>query len=151
MAQTFIKTGKPFVIGKGENRWNQIHVADLAKLYLKLSEAAVAGGRPATWNEEGYYLSQNGEFVWGDVMKVVALEAKKQGFLHDANLTEETVDEANEIGGFPPYAFASDSRGKAVRARNLLTWEAREGSLMDEIPAIIRDEGELLAFEKVHA
>ena len=31
-------------------------------------------------------------------MKAVALEAKKQGLLHDANLTEKTVDEANEIG-----------------------------------------------------
>ena len=83
-------------------------------------------------------------------MKAVALEAKKQGLLHDANLTEKTVDEANEIGWFPPYAFFSDSRGKAVRARKLMTWEAREGSLIDEILAIIKDEAELLAFEKVH-
>ena len=52
-AESFMQNGEAYMTGKGENMWNQIHVKDLSKLYALLGEAAVAGGPPATWNDQG--------------------------------------------------------------------------------------------------
>lgn len=151
VTKKFLELGQGFVIGNGKNRWHEVHVADLSRLYLRLGEAAAAGGQPATWNNEGYYLAENGDFVWGDIMRAVAKEAKKQGFLKSDEVKEMSQAEVDQIGRFPPYAYASDSRGKALRGGKLLAWQRTERSLLDEIPTIVEDEARRLKLVKGHA
>lgn len=62
-ARAFIQHQKAFMVGKGDNVWHEIFINDLAQLFLLLTEAAVNGGGPATWNNEGYYLAENGTVV----------------------------------------------------------------------------------------
>lgn len=140
-----------FRVGKGENRWDEIHVTDLARLYVLLGEAAAAGGSPATWNEEGYYLTENGSYTWGNVMSALAKEAHKQGFLPSAEVKQLSVEEANAISTFFPLIFGTDVRGEAVRGKKLLGWQPREHGLMEEIPNIVSDEAKAMGLVKGHA
>lgn len=150
-AEAFLNKQQAFMIGKGENRWDEIHVVDLAKLYLRLGEAAAAGGSPATWNDQGYYLAENGNFAWGDVVKAVAKEAHKQGFLPSAEVMKLSVEEANNINPFLAIGLGTDVRGQSLRARKLLALQPKERSLMEEIPTIVADEAKLLGLLKTHA
>lgn len=147
----FLKRKKGFTIGKGENIWHQIHVKDLSKLYLALGEAAAAGGPPATWNDQGYYLAENGAFVWGDILKAIAKEAHNQGLLPSADVDAVTPEEANKYWDFAGFAVGSNSRGEAIRGRKLFGWKPQEASLMEEVPAIVTEEAKALGLIKSHA
>ena len=52
-----IKTvGAPFYAGDGTNTRSWVHIEDLMTVYLKLVEAAVAGGEGAEWNDKVHFL-----------------------------------------------------------------------------------------------
>ena len=59
--------------------WANVHVEDLSDCFLKLVEAAAFGGGTATWNQEGYYFTENGEHVWSDMSKLISKDAHKKG------------------------------------------------------------------------
>lgn len=62
IAEYTIKNGESFQVGKGENVWSTIHVADIAKLFVSLLSAA-ADGKNDVWNEDGIFLPENGQIV----------------------------------------------------------------------------------------
>ena len=150
-AEAFLKIGQAFMVGKGENKWHHVHVADLARLYILLGEAATAGGPPATWNEQGYYLAENGSIAWGEIMTALGKEAHKQGVLPSAEVKQVSVDWADKAPPFPTKSTGSDSRGDSIRGKKLLGWQPRERSLLDEIPTIVSDEAKALGLIKGHA
>lgn len=150
-AEVYMQNKQAFMVGQGENIWHEVHVADLSKIYLALGEAAVAGGPPATWDDQGYYLAENGSFVWGDVLKAVATEANKQGFLPSAEMKHLSHEEASKLSWFISLATSTDSQGQAIRARKLLGWQPKEKSLMEEIPTIITSEAKDLGLIQGHA
>ncbi|KAK2027499.1 NAD(P)-binding protein [Colletotrichum zoysiae] len=134
-------------IGRGLARWNNVHVRDLSAVFALLVEAALdparKGGDDAgeLWGERGYYLTENGEHVWGELSEAVGREAHAQGLLGEPEVRELSFDEAVESpAGFEAASWGMNSRGRAVRARKVLGWEPREGSLEDEIPTIVRSE-----------
>ncbi|KAF8247493.1 NAD(P)-binding protein [Wilcoxina mikolae CBS 423.85] len=92
LVQLTLKRGKAFTVNGGKNRWNNVHVRDLARLYLMLTEAAVNGGAGADWNQEGYYFCENGEHVWGDVSREIA----KRGWTPKEAPLWDTLDETIE-------------------------------------------------------
>lgn len=63
MTRASLERKRGFVVSEGRNRWANVHVRDLADVYVKLAEAAAAGGGAASWNADGYYFAQNGEHV----------------------------------------------------------------------------------------
>lgn len=63
LTNKILQRKRAFQVTEGKAIWSNVHVDDLAKLYLLLTEDAVAGGKKATWGAEGYYLSENGEHV----------------------------------------------------------------------------------------
>lgn len=135
----------------GQARWTNIHVYDLSKCYLKLVESAVAGGSRATWGKEGYYFTENGEHVWGEMSDFVAREAFKQGLIPSANVLSITSDEANRLTGFGAALWGANSRGRAVRARKVLGWTPVEADMIHEIPGIVASEARLLGLTEGHA
>jgi len=54
--------GQPYMVGKGESAWSNVHVHDLGKLFSLLLQAAVEK-REGLWNENGIYLPENGSMV----------------------------------------------------------------------------------------
>lgn len=144
LAAAVLKRGKGFLVGKGENVWHQVHVQDLSNVYLALGEAAAADGGKATWGDEGYYLAENGSFVWGDIQRAVAKSAFDQK--HITSPEVESLDDAQttEILSVGLYAWGSNSRGQSIRARKLFGWEPKQAKLIELIPDIVALEAKAL-------
>ncbi|KAK5459862.1 hypothetical protein LTS15_003991 [Exophiala xenobiotica] len=149
--EAFLKNKQAFKVGKGENVWHYVNVQDLSELYLLLGEAAVNGGSPATWNEQGYYLAENGPFVWGEVLQTIANIAHKEGLIPSATLKSYTAKEADEIMPFASYSIGTNSQGVSVRGKKLLGWKPKMGSIQDELPIAVDSEAHLLGLKKSHA
>ncbi|EXJ91034.1 hypothetical protein A1O1_04141 [Capronia coronata CBS 617.96] len=149
--EAFLKHKKAFKVGKGHNVWHYVHINDLSKLYLLLGEAAVNGGPPATWNEEGYYLAENGEFVWGDLIQELADAAHKKGVLPDSEVESLTPDETGRLLPFGPVSIGTNSRGISIRAKKLLGWKPTMPSIHDEVANAVEIEARRLGLIKGHA
>ena len=146
-----IQQGHGFHVGAGKTYWSNVHVQDLAQCYLKLVEAAINGGKPATWGPEGYYFTENEDFVWGDVSQWVATEAKKQGLIKDDKVQSFTKEQADGLTTWGSAMWGANSRARAVRARKLLGWEPKCASLKDTIPKTVAYEAQRLNTEPGHA
>jgi nucleoside-diphosphate-sugar epimerase len=147
LSAAVLKRGKGFLVGKGENVWHQVHVQDLSNVYLALGEAAAAGGGKATWGDEGYYLAENGPFVWGDIQRKVAEEAFAQKFIKSPEVDSLDDVQTNDILSFGTYAWGSNSRGHAIRARKLFGWDPKQPKLIDLIPEIVALEAKGLGLK----
>jgi nucleoside-diphosphate-sugar epimerase len=131
------------IIGQGKARWNNVHVADLAQLFVLLTEAAVNKNTDAQlWNQQGYFLVENGEHVWSDLARLMGEKAVGLGLVDKKSLDEQSLgkDKAIEQAGFEAVSWGFNSRGKAVRARNALGWTPKGESIEDCVEGILRDE-----------
>ncbi|KAH0846085.1 putative nucleoside-diphosphate-sugar epimerase [Fonsecaea pedrosoi] len=148
---SFLKRHKAFKVGKGENIWHEIHVQDLSNLYLLLGEAALNGGSPATWNDQGYYLAENGPFVWGDLIQEIANVAHKNGLLPEATVESLSPAEAETFLPNARLLMGTNSRGVSIRGKKLLGWKPAMHGIMEEIPECVESEAERLGLIKRHA
>ncbi|KAK5174653.1 uncharacterized protein LTR77_001735 [Saxophila tyrrhenica] len=158
LARVTLEKGHGVQVGKGETLWSNVHVHDLSDLYVKLVENAAAGeslaewpGKPALWGKEGYYFAENGEHVWGDISRLVAKEAKKQGYIKTDEVKTVSSEEASELTPFGQAIWGANSRSRAKRAREVLRWEPKGASLEDEIKASVEWEARKLGVEPGHA
>lgn len=150
-AESFMKTKTAFTIGKSTNIWHQVHVHDLSKLYLLLGEAALNGGPPATWDDQGYYLAENGEFVWGDVLRAIAKEISNRGLVKLDEIKELEPEEAEKLYPRSKYGIGTNSRGVSIRGKKLLGWQPKERSLLDEVPTLVESEAVRAGLIEGHA
>ncbi|KAL4870582.1 hypothetical protein BDV12DRAFT_195305 [Aspergillus spectabilis] len=132
-----LKRKKGFLVGEGKNYWHQVHVQDLSDLYLRLGDAAATGGGKATWNDKGYYLAENGPFVWGDIQRAVARAAYEKKLIPSPDAEPISDAEVKELNEFGLYAWGSSSRGWSYRGKKLLGWSPSKPSLLELIPSII--------------
>lgn len=128
-----------------------MHVNDLSDCYLKLIEAAVAGGGKATWGKEGYYLTENGTLIWGDMSKVVAVEAHKQGLIPTDKVVSVSNEEVDRLRNHGSLLWGANSRGTALRARKLLGWSPRGKRVEAETPQLVQEEARNLGLIIGHA
>lgn len=152
MTAATLKRMKGFVVGEGKNRWTQVHVQDLSELFLALVTAALSpDGGKATWNQEGYYFAENGEFCWGDIGRKIADIAFKNKLINHEGIDNVSKEEADQMRPFGSYLWGTNSRCKAIRAKKLLGWTPKQKSLFDLLPEIIDDEAKLLGRTRQHA
>ena len=147
---TFQK-GHGVQVGAGKTYWTNVHVHDLSDAYVALVEAAAAGGGRASWNSEGYYFTENGEHVWGDIAKLVAKAAHKQGLIPSEEVKVIPNEEVNELEPFGLGLWGANSRCRAIRARKILDWTPKGRSLEDEIPHTVAFEADLRGLVQHHA
>jgi nucleoside-diphosphate-sugar epimerase len=150
-AKATLQRKQGFLPLKGDNVWHGVHVHDLSNLYLLLGEAAAIGGGKATWNENGYYFAENGSFTWKSILERIAQIAKEKGLIGSDETPSLTADELAVLHPYGLYLLASNSRGRAVRAGNVLGWKAEGRSLQDELPTIVEGEARALGFIEGHA
>ncbi|GME38239.1 NAD-dependent epimerase/dehydratase [Neofusicoccum parvum] len=145
LARISLEHKKAPIIGAGKTYWNNVHVHDLSDLFVLLAEAAAAGdNNPELWGEKGYFLAENGEHVWGELSKQVAVEATKAGYFDAPDTFSLDKDEAFKLADFQALSWGMNSRGKARRARKFLGWSPKAPSLEKELPGIVKSEHELL-------
>ena len=108
-------------IGAGANIWSNVHISDLVNLYLRALENGPAGA---------FYYAENGE----NSMRALA-EAISRMLGYGGRTEKMSVDDAiAEWGeGGARYTMGSNSRVRAVRAREELGWSPSATSLLDEI------------------
>ena len=108
-------------IGRGENIWSNVHIDDLAELFLLALAKAPAGS---------FFYAENGEAS----MKATAQAISRM--LGMGGRTEAwPLDEAAKAWGreSAEFTFASNSRVRAAAARRLLSWQPRGVTLLDDI------------------
>ncbi|HET7806442.1 MAG TPA: NAD-dependent epimerase/dehydratase family protein [Pseudolabrys sp.] len=115
------KFGVPKHIGPGENRWSNVHIDDLIKMYALAIEKAPAGT---------FYFAENGENSMREICEAIG-RMLGQGGRTQAMTVEEA---AGEWGAGPANdTMGSNSRVRATRARRELNWRPMGPSLIEEI------------------
>lgn len=139
--QPFIKRGRVFVLGKGDNVWNNIHIQDLTKLNLLLAEAAVnGGGGTATWNKTGMYLAENGTHVSREMLRLASQVLHRKGVVSSAEPEFLTLEQGKDIDQWIKIMIGADSQGVGQRARKLLNWQPTMQPFEQEIEHDIERE-----------
>ena len=114
------KSGVVRVVGRGVNRWSNVHIADVAALYSLALAKSPAGS---------FYFVENGEASYGEIGAAIA---KRLGL---GPVQSWSVEEATrEWGvGHARYSFGSNSRVRGLRARRELGWEPKHASVTEWI------------------
>ncbi|KAK6349084.1 hypothetical protein TWF730_009843 [Orbilia blumenaviensis] len=145
--EAFVKHGKGFTVGKGENISSNVHVEDIVDLYVLLVEEAMKeGGGKATWGRDGgWYFVENGKHTWGDVARETVKIAHEKGYLESREVEELGVEQAKKLSMLGAYLWGANSICRASRARSELGWTPRkepiEETLSEEIETIAKRLG----------
>lgn len=115
-----VANGKGVYVEKGESIWSNVHVADLAELYLKALEKAPAGSA---------FYAENGE---ASFKEIAAAMSGKLGVQETLSLS---MNEAISIFGadMAHYGLASNSRASSEKARQMLGWQPSINGIFDYI------------------
>jgi nucleoside-diphosphate-sugar epimerase len=117
LANNARKHGFVQVVGRGVNRWSNVHIDDLADLYLLVLTKAPAGA---------FYFAENGEASFGEIGEAIAA---RLGLGPVQSLPAELA--AEKWGDSRAYySFGSNSRVRAKRARRELGWTPRHTSVI---------------------
>ncbi|OPA86278.1 epimerase [Pseudomonas fluorescens] len=103
------ESGVVRVVGSGVNRWSNVHVLDVAELYLLALQKAPAGA---------FYFVENGEASFLEIGQSIARRLKLEP------VAFWTVEQAATRWGYlhAHYTFGTNSRVRAKRAREELGW-----------------------------
>jgi nucleoside-diphosphate-sugar epimerase len=114
------KSGIARYVGKGVNVWSNVHIKDVAELYLLALKKAPAGS---------FYFVENGEASYKDIVAAIA----KRLCLGEPQPwpIEEAIKEWGY--GHAVYSFGSNSRVTADKARRELGWQPKHPSVFDWI------------------
>jgi nucleoside-diphosphate-sugar epimerase len=112
-----VAAGRVRVVGKGLNRWSNVHIDDLVDLYELVIEAAPPGS---------FYYAENGEASFREIGTAIA---HRLGLPAVESWDAETAAQQWGIGR-AYYTFGSNSRVRAARARAELGWHPTHASVL---------------------
>lgn len=82
------------MIGKGLNVWPNVHIDDVADLYIVLFDAILSGAPPPGHGREGFYFGENGEHKLYDISKAISqalVELGKGGDPEPTSFSDEEI------------------------------------------------------------
>jgi len=126
--KTAIKNGVVNYVGNGKHVWNNVHVLDLADLYLLLLRKIQAGAAPL--GTDGYFFAENGENDFVQIAEGISKHLKENGV--NAGTASADGKELEIFGPWARLALGYNSRGKAEKAR-ALGWKPSRPSLLDTL------------------
>jgi len=115
------KAGVAKHIGSGENRWSNVHIDDLVRLYIAAIEKAPAGA---------FYFAENGENSMREACEAVSRMLGFGGRTESMTVEEAAVEWGE---GAANDTMGSNSRVRAKRARAELGWRPKGRALIEEI------------------
>lgn len=113
------KAGVPRHVGRGLNIWSNVHIADVADLYLLALDRAPAGS---------LFYAENGEANF----KSVAQSIGRMLGLGDKTQDWPIGEAVDGLGPGAYLSFGSNSRVRGKRSREL-GWQPKQGTLAEEI------------------
>jgi nucleoside-diphosphate-sugar epimerase len=110
-------SGVVHIVGTGVNRWSNVHIEDVADLFVRAFERAPAGS---------YYFVENGEASFFDIGASIAL---RLGFGQVVPWSaEEAAKRWGEMHAY--FTFGSNSRIQSTKAREELGWAPKHSSAL---------------------
>ncbi|MEO3801609.1 NAD-dependent epimerase/dehydratase family protein [Nonomuraea sp. B1E8] len=113
-------SGSVQYVGAGGNIWSNVHLDDVADLYLLALEKSPPGT---------FYFVENGEESFAAITKAIA---RRLGLPGPRPWNPDSADNVWNPQ-FAMHALGSNSRVRAIRARDLLGWRPRYHSILDWI------------------
>ncbi|KAF9807202.1 hypothetical protein IEO21_08317 [Rhodonia placenta] len=109
------------VVGLGKSIWANIHIHDVADLYIVLFDAITANPEGVGHGWEGFYFGENDEHTWYDVGKAISKALVDVGIGGTDGPTELTDEELTRYWGSVDAAVhvGSNSRCRANRGRSI--------------------------------
>ncbi|WDF53022.1 NAD-dependent epimerase/dehydratase family protein [Paenibacillus sp. KACC 21273] len=96
-------------IGEGVSRWSNVHIEDLADLYLLALNKAPSAS---------YFYAENGENTFVELAIAMSTSIGYPNHIQSWKLEDAT----QELGLMARFFFTSNSRVRAIHARHLLGW-----------------------------
>lgn len=121
LAKTARQYNSGVFVGKGANVWSNVHIEDLAQLYLLALQKASAGS---------FYFAENGEAALYDIVTLISRQSgyggKTQGL---------SIDEAIALWGAEAahFGLGSNSYVSAAKARQELGWQPNATDILEHI------------------
>ena len=115
------------IVGEGANVWSNVHIDDLADLYLLALTKAPAGA---------FYFAENGEASFAELGRAVAQRLRLPG----PQVLDPAI--AAQRWGEPKayFSLGSNSRVRSQRARRELGWAPRHASVIDWVTGEMPDD-----------
>jgi nucleoside-diphosphate-sugar epimerase len=120
LAKNALAQGVVQLVGEGLNVWSNVHIDDVAALYVKVVERAPAGA---------FYFAENGEASFGDIGTALATRLHLRGV--EALAPETAAERWGRAKAY--FSLGSNSRVRGLRARRELGWSPRHTSVIDWI------------------
>ncbi|RPD82721.1 NAD-P-binding protein [Lentinus tigrinus ALCF2SS1-7] len=135
------------VVGKGKALWPDVHIDDIADLYIVLFDAIVANPEAVGHGWEGVFYGENGEHSWYQISKAIGEAFVALGISNDDEPTSFTLEDFEKYFGGERWGWYSgtNSRCRANRARALgwkpkYTAEDMLKSIRPEVEAITKKQ-----------
>lgn len=119
------------------NLSTDVHVTDLAKAYILLTEEALKpNGGLAEWGPEGYYFTQGAEHRWIDVVTAITKHAHTVGALPSAEIDQLEPTAASKFHPWAPLLWGGNCRSRSDRF-HALGWKPVGPTIYESIPAMV--------------
>ncbi|KXN91706.1 hypothetical protein AN958_12558 [Leucoagaricus sp. SymC.cos] len=152
LIRTALDRRRAGMVGKGLNIWSNVHIDDVADLYMNIFNAVNSDRQPGH-GREGYYFGENGEHTLYDVGKGIGNVLVELGECTSAEPTSFAREEIDRyFGGSTSLGSNSRCRGNRSRAigwRPKMTSTDLFASLSREVEEVMRrgqNNGRLSSF-----
>jgi nucleoside-diphosphate-sugar epimerase len=122
LARRAKESGAVQLIGQGLNLWSNVHIDDLADLYVLAIELGRAGS---------FYFAENGENSFAELGRAIAARLK----LSDVQALDAEAASVSWGAASAYFTFGSNSRVRGKRARAELGWQPSQPSVLRWIEA----------------
>ena len=120
LVQLASERGRPAHVGRGLNIWSNVHIADVADLYVRAITEAPPGS---------VFFAENGEASWKDMAVAIGKTLEMCGETEALSLEESL----SILGIGAVTSFGSNSRVSAERARRMLGWSPTGPSIWEDL------------------
>ncbi|KAH9945010.1 NAD-P-binding protein [Epithele typhae] len=141
LVRASLARGRAGVVGEGKAIWPDVHIDDLAGLYISIFNAIV--NKPDTTGHgfEGFYFGENGEHSWMSISCAIGDAMVALGYTSDASPSPFSTEELIKYFGSEAAGLYSgtNARCRADRGR-ALGWKPKYTTL--DMLKSVRDEVE---------
>ncbi|KAH7155415.1 hypothetical protein B0J13DRAFT_618865 [Dactylonectria estremocensis] len=147
LARATFQFGYAPIVGSGKTEWDNVHIDDLAKLFVKFVEASQDPSKrdnPEVFGRKGYYFARQSSHKWSDVATWIAEEASRRGYAPGLTTKSVPQEDVTGTGLVSAATWGANSKGEAERAKKYLGWEPAAIDLKETIAEVVELEAKAL-------
>jgi len=118
--------GRAGMVGKGLNVWPNVHIKEVAELYMLLVDRVLQDPDEVPHGREGFYFGENGEHTFYELSRAIGEGLVAIGKSSDAEPSTFSKEEIDKYLHGYIMAFGTNSRARSNRSR-ALGWKPTKG------------------------